>query len=68
MAKRDFSQIAFDTVRIATGEQPLDSESRKAKAGRNGGLTGGAARAVKLSAAERSEIAKKAARARWKNK
>ena len=34
--------------------------------GRLGGLKGGAARAKKLSARRRSEIAKKAAQARWK--
>lgn len=33
--------------------------------GRRGGLKGGKARASKLSPARRSEIAKKAARARW---
>lgn len=36
--------------------------------GRKGGLKGGKARAEKLSAKERSEIAKKAANARWKIK
>jgi len=34
--------------------------------GRLGGLKGGPARAEKLTAAQRSEIARKAARARWK--
>jgi hypothetical protein len=34
--------------------------------GRLGGLKGGKARAQKLSADERSEIAKRAAKARWK--
>jgi hypothetical protein len=33
--------------------------------GRLGGLKGGKARAQKLSAAKRTEIAKKAAKARW---
>lgn len=33
--------------------------------GRRGGLKGGPARAKKLTAQERSEIGKKAARARW---
>lgn len=36
--------------------------------GRKGGLKGGKARAEKLSAEKRSEIAKKAAEARWKKK
>lgn len=33
--------------------------------GRQGGLKGGKARAAKLSAAERTSIARKAAQARW---
>jgi hypothetical protein len=36
--------------------------------GRLGGLKGGKARAKKLTAKERSEIAKKAAQARWANR
>jgi len=36
--------------------------------GRMGGLKGGKARAAKLSAKKRSEIAKKAAKARWEAK
>ena len=36
--------------------------------GRRGGLKGGKARAEKLSAKRRSEIAKKAAEARWSEK
>lgn len=36
--------------------------------GRLGGLKGGKARAEKLTAKRRSEIAKKAARTRWKNR
>lgn len=35
--------------------------------GRKGGLKGGAARAAKLTPEQRSEIAKKAAAARWKS-
>ena len=40
-------------------------ESQQVAAGRLGGLKGGEARAKKLSAKRRSEIAKKAAQARW---
>jgi len=36
--------------------------------GRKGGLKGGKARAAKLSAQKRSQIAKKAANARWQKK
>lgn len=35
--------------------------------GREGGLKGGKARAEKLAAKERSEIARRAARARWRD-
>jgi len=36
--------------------------------GRLGGLKGGLARAIKLTADERQAIARKAARARWKSR
>jgi hypothetical protein len=36
--------------------------------GRRGGLKGGKARAAKMTAAERSESARKAAKARWAKK
>ena len=39
-----------------------------AELGRRGGLKGGKARAEKLSATKRKEIAKKAAQSRWKKK
>jgi hypothetical protein len=67
---KDINQIAFDVVRQATGEAPPEPESKKNPAavtlGRLGGLKGGAARAEKLTAKQRSEIAKTAAQARWK--
>lgn len=45
----------------------LDGKNAAAVAlGRKGGLKGGKARAEKLSARKRHEIAKKAALARWK--
>jgi len=60
---RDANQLAHMIVGIATGEdvkhEPDTSGQRK------GGLKGGKARAAKLSPEERSEIAKKAAKARW---
>jgi hypothetical protein len=47
-------------------ERGKDAISRAAaELGRRGGLKGGKARAVKLSARKRMTIAKKAARARW---
>jgi hypothetical protein len=44
---------------------PPEKLSYRVKAGRKGGKKGGTARAVKLSPKKRSQIAKKAARARW---
>jgi len=56
---------AVHVMRIATGEiEDTKTESGKDYA-RKGGLKGGKARAEKLSADERSEIARKAASMRW---
>lgn len=51
-----------------TGEPEAKPEKNPAAValGRLGGLKGGKARAEKLTAKRRSEIAKKAARARWR--
>lgn len=67
----DLNQLAKRIVDEATGEAPQSEpkpEKNKAaqELGRLGGLKGGAARAKKLTAEERSEIAKLAAAARWK--
>ena len=62
---RDANQLAKSIVDIATGATE-DSVPTKAEGQRKGGLKGGKARAEKLSAAERSEIARLAASARWK--
>ena len=49
-----------------TGDDPYEGKNRAAvELGRLGGLKGGKARAAKLTPEERSEIARKAARARW---
>ena len=66
MPKKDLNQIAFDVVRQATGEIESAPESGKATSGRKGGLKGGVSRATALTPKERSEIAKKAAAARWR--
>jgi hypothetical protein len=72
----DFMAIGRHVVEQAIGEklsgEPLDpappEKSPAAVAvGRLGGLKGGTARAAALSPRKRSAIAKKAARARWKN-
>ena len=69
MKRKDVNQIAFETLQQAIGAMPKESGERKAQAaelGRKGGIKGGKARANKLTAEERSKIAKKAAAARWK--
>lgn len=72
MAKRptDINQLAKLIVEEATGQVQAPAEDeRKAAArmlGRLGGLKGGPARSAALSKTKRSEIAKKAAQARWK--
>lgn len=71
---RDPSQFAFDVVREATGENENFDPEKKQKnphavaLGRLGGKKGGKARAAKLTAKERQEIARKAAKARWANR
>jgi hypothetical protein len=71
MAKRprDPNQLAKLIVDIATGEVE-DTVSPKKRAatvrGRSGGLKGGKVRAKSLSPAERADIARLAANARWK--
>jgi hypothetical protein len=65
----DVNEIAFRVAAEAAGGKPEEWQDGKNPAavalGRLGGLKGGRARAEKLSAAERSRIAKRAARARW---
>jgi len=67
---RDVNQLARAIVAHATGEK-LDDDPYQGKnpaaveLGRLGGQKGGKARAEKLSASTRSEIARKAAQARW---
>lgn len=65
----DLNQLAKRIVDQATGEapppEPVPEKNKPAQEmGRLGGLKGGVARAKKLTAEERSEIARKAARAR----
>jgi len=75
MAKRsstgrlDLNQLAKFIVDQATGDAlPVEKSENNAAAvapGRPGGTRGGAARAAKLTPEQRSEIARKAAKARW---
>jgi hypothetical protein len=73
--KLDFTATAAATVSQAIGQDlftseplPDPNEGKDAKAverGRLGGLKGGDARASKLTAKRRKQIAKKAAKSRW---
>jgi len=74
-SKKDLNQLAASIVEAATS--PIPSKESVAKTskqknpaavalGKLGGLKGGRARAEKLTAKKRSEIAKKAAISRWK--
>ena len=68
----DPNQIAKLIIDEATGEPPPEQPEESGKnpaavaLGRLGGQKGGKARAEKLTAKRRSEIARKAAKARWK--
>lgn len=70
---RDTNQLAKNIVDIATGEvKDIKNETKEeiksaaALLGRKGGLKGGLARANALTSKRRSQIARKAAKARWK--
>ena len=66
---RDPNQRARAILDIATGEAQPELQPQKDPAavelGRRGGLIGGKARAERLTPQRRSEIARKAAEARW---
>jgi len=67
---RDVNALARQLVAEATGEEPkLDPAAGKdadaAARGRKGGLKGGRVRSDRMTAEERSDSARKAARARW---
>jgi hypothetical protein len=66
----DIFQLARAIVEEATDEEKKEEAPTKNQAavelGRLGGLKGGKARANKLTPEQRKEIARKAAKARWK--
>lgn len=68
---RDTNQLAKALVDQSTDPKDQDDDPYEGKnphaveLGRMGGKKGGKARAEKLTAEERSEIARKAAKARW---
>ena len=71
---RDLNELAASIVAEAVGDKPAESDLPTDKnpaavaLGRLGGLAGGPARAKKLSAKRRKEIALKAARKRWEKR
>lgn len=71
---RDTNQLAKRIVDLSTGEteheeKPDEDKDPDAVAlGRKGGLKGGKARAEKMSKKARSEAARKAALARWRQR
>ncbi len=67
--KEDLNEVAFRIVRQSTGQAPMEKKDPAAVAlGRRGGLKGGKERAKRMTKAERSASAKKAAQARWGKK
>ena len=76
---RDPNQLAYQVMLESTGQAPKFTPDEEKPAdpnknphavalGRLGGLKGGAARAAKLAPRKRSQIAAKAAKARWGKK
>ena len=68
---KDPNLLAYKIVQLSTEEpEPERSEISKylSEIGKKGGLKGGPARAKKLSARKRKEIAEKAAKVRWGKK
>ena len=69
--KKDLNELAYSIVQKLTGQAPDEELERKKNPaavalGRLGGLKGGKARARKLTAEQRKELAVRAAKARWK--
>ncbi len=73
--RKDLNETAFSIVQQAIGEAPpkntsqdntLQKNPHAVALGRIGGLKGGKARAQNLTPEQRSNIAKLAAKARWK--
>lgn len=63
---RDPNQLAKFVVDMATGEVSERADTPKQVRAKKAGAAGGPARARALSSAQRSEIARVAAEARWK--
>jgi hypothetical protein len=71
---RDLNQLAAALVNEATGEQPAapadapEKDPAAVDLGQRGGLRGGRAHAETVTPEQRSEIATKAAEARWQSR
>lgn len=65
---RDTNQLAKLIVDISVGNVVEENPQDTPKKGQAGGMVGGRARAIILTPRRRKEIAKKAAKARWKVK
>jgi len=77
---KDPNKLAYEIVRLSIEEEPEEKSNSPQEVaqdtisaylsliGKKGGLKGGPARAKKLSAKKRKEIAQNAARARWTKK
>ncbi len=64
--RKDFTQVAFGVFQQATGEvAPKPDLTGKKAMSRKGGLKGGKTRMETLTEEQRTELATKAARARW---
>jgi hypothetical protein len=68
---RDPNQLAKAIIDISTGSgdsppEPKPKNPAAVALGRLGGLKGGKARAKKIAPEQRSDIARRAAKARWK--
>ncbi|MGD0276908.1 MAG: hypothetical protein ABSB79_12805 [Syntrophales bacterium] len=71
----DPNKRALEIVRLSTEESEDEQPKERSviseylsQIGRKGGLKGGKARAAKLSAKKRHDIARKAAKSRWSKK
>ena len=71
---RDLNSLAASIVDDATDEAPEfeppepEKDPAAVALGRRGGLKGGKARAERMTSEERSEAARRATRARWKDR
>lgn len=61
----DLNRLAAAIVENATTEDPTEPESQQTQAGRVGGRKGGKVRAERMTPEQRSEAARRAAKARW---